>query len=91
MTCLNGYFQDPALESLAEGLMKAPGGAVAVWASSGFTDPGSQEVMDVAVMRELFGGARTLGEAMRRAKASVEDPDVRRSWVLFGDPTTQLR
>ena len=34
MTCLNGYFQDASLESLAESLMKAKhGGAVAVWAS----------------------------------------------------------
>jgi hypothetical protein len=30
MTCLNGYFQDPALDSLAESLLKAQGGAVAV-------------------------------------------------------------
>ena len=35
MTCLNGYFQDPVLDSLAESLLKAEhGGAVAVWASS---------------------------------------------------------
>jgi len=31
MTCLNGYFQDAALDSLAESLLKADGGAVAVW------------------------------------------------------------
>ncbi len=38
MTCLNGYFDDPALESLAESLLKAErGGAVAVWSSSGMT------------------------------------------------------
>jgi len=30
MNCLNGYFQDPALDSLAEALLKSPaGGAVA--------------------------------------------------------------
>ena len=38
MTCLNGYFQHPALDSLGESLIKAEhGGAVAVWASSGMT------------------------------------------------------
>ena len=38
MTCLNGYFQDPAMDSLAEALMKSEkGGAIAVWASSGMT------------------------------------------------------
>jgi hypothetical protein len=36
MTCLNGYFDDPGLDSLGESLLKAEqGGAVAVWASSG--------------------------------------------------------
>ena len=35
MTCLNGYFIDVKLESIAEALLQAPGGAVAVWASSG--------------------------------------------------------
>jgi len=33
----------------------------------------------------------TLGEAVRRAKAAVSDQDVRRTWILFGDPTTRLR
>lgn len=65
---------------------------MAVWASSGLTDRGSQEVMDLAVMRELFGGAgRSPGEAMRRAKAAIGDRDMRRSWVFFGDPTSRLR
>ena len=41
MTCLNGYFHDPyPTESLVESLLKAEGGgAIAVWASSGLTDP----------------------------------------------------
>src|SRR5258705_5347550 len=40
MTCLNGYFHDPALDSLAESLLKAEnGGAVAVWTSAGMTEP----------------------------------------------------
>ena len=39
MTCLNGYFHDPAFESLAQALMSAEGGgAVAVWAPSGMTE-----------------------------------------------------
>src|SRR6185295_16897800 len=36
MTCLNGYFQDAAIDSLGEAMLKAgDGGAVAAWASSG--------------------------------------------------------
>ena len=92
MTCLNGYFQD-LTESLAEALLKAPnGGAVAVWASSGLTEPEGQVLMDKEFLRLLFNGeSLTIGEAARRAKASTEDLDVRKSWILFGDPTTKLK
>jgi photosystem II stability/assembly factor-like uncharacterized protein len=93
MTCLNGYFQDPALDSLAESLLKAErGGAVAVWASSGMTTPDKQAMMDQEMFRLLFGrGTLTLGEATLKAKAATGDRDVRRTWILFGDPTMKLR
>ena len=40
----------------------------------------------------LFGNDLvTLGEATARAKASVSDQDIRKTWILFGDPTTYLR
>jgi hypothetical protein len=97
-TCLNGYFQDPGLDSLAESLMKAPrGGAVAVFASSGMTGPAGQ----AAINREMFGlifGSSTIegkpltfGEATLRARKAVGDVDVRRTYILFGDPTGRLR
>jgi hypothetical protein len=93
MTCLNGWFHDPYLESLAEALLKAEGGgAVAVWTSSGLTEPDKQVVMNKELIRLLFGrDAITLGEAVARAKASVDDQDIRRTWILFGDPTTRLK
>jgi hypothetical protein len=93
MTCLNGFFQNPYSETLAEGLMKAKGGgAVAVWTSSGLTEPDKQAVMNKELIRLLFNGELlTLGQATARAKASVSDQDVRKTWVLFGDPTTKLR
>jgi hypothetical protein len=92
MTCLNGYYQDPSLESLAESLMRAErGGAIAVWASTGMTSPGGQVVMNQEAYRLLFDGTLTLGEATRRAKAAVGDTDVRRTWVLLGDPSMKLR
>ena len=94
MTCLNGYFQDASLEGLAESLMKADhGGAVAVWASSGMSDVQPQTKMNQELFRLLFGANRrsmTLGEATMKAKAAVTDSDVRRTWILFGDPTTRL-
>lgn len=93
MTCLNGYYIDSNLDSLAETLLKAEnGGAVAVWASSGMTVPQSQAVANQALYRGLFAdNPLPLGEAVRGAKAATADSDVRRTWVLFGDPSMRLR
>jgi hypothetical protein len=93
MTCLNGYFQAPYMDTLVEALLKAPqGGAVAVWTSSGMTEPDKQAVMNNALIQLLFSGQSiTLGEAAARAKASVSDQDVRKTWIFFGDPSTMLK
>jgi hypothetical protein len=93
MTCLNGSYQNPARESLAESLLRADaGGAVAVWASSGMTEPTPQFAMSTVLYHQLFGSQSiTLGEAILRAKAGNADIDVRRTWILFGDPATRVR
>jgi len=93
MTCLNGLFDDLYVESLAETLLKAPqGGAVAVWASSALTEPDGQMPMNEALFQLLFHGPpTTLGDAVAQAKAATQDGEVRRTWILFGDPTMRLR
>jgi hypothetical protein len=93
MTCLNGFFQDVYYETLAESFLKArDGGAVAVWTSSGLTEPDKQAVMNKELIRLLFGRqSLTLGEATARAKAVTSDQDIRKTWILFGDPTTRLK
>jgi len=93
MTCVNGFFHDLYTESLAEALLKTKqGGALAVWASSGLTWPGGQVEMNKELVRLLFSGESvTLGEATIGAKAVVNDQDIRRTWILFGDPTTRLK
>lgn len=92
MTCLNGFFHDPTIESLGEALLKSPGGAIAVWASSGMTDASAQVQMNEEAIRQLFSGARlTIGEVAARAKAAASNVDVRRTWILLGDPATRLR
>ena len=93
MTCLNGFFQDPNSESLAETFMKAPlGGAVAVWTSSGLTYPGGQISMNKELIQLLFNGqGLTIGEAIMGAKQAAGNSDIRRTWILFGDPTLRLR
>jgi peptidase C25-like protein len=96
MTCLNGYFLDPSVDGLAEALMKARrGGAVAVWASSGMTFADGQVTMSRHLYNQLFSAPdlrpKTMGEAVNRAKAAVSDMDIRRTWILFGDPTMTTR
>ena len=92
MTCLNGFFHDAVIDSLGEAMLKARnGGSVAAWASSGMCDLGDQATMNREFYRLLFGGEMTVGEAAKNAKSSVRDMDVRRTWVLLGDPTTRLR
>jgi hypothetical protein len=91
-TCLNGLFHDLFTECLGEAVLKAPdGGAVAFWASSTLTDLNDQMAVNEALLREILSGETvTIGEAVRRAKAATRNRDVRRSWILFGDPSLQL-
>ena len=91
LTCLNGLFTDPYEESLGESLLRAPqGGAAVLWLSGALTQPGQQAVMGRRFLAELAAGRR-VGDAVRTAKLEVGDGDVRRSWVLLGDPTTTLQ
>jgi len=65
---------------------------VAVWTSSGLTDPEQQVPLNKELITLLFNGeGLTIGEAVMRAKQAVSDRDVRRTWILFGDPTLKLR
>lgn len=94
MTCLNGYAHDAGSDSLGESLLKAArGGAAAVWASSGMTSPNSQTAANRELYRLLFGLGQklTLGEAVMRAKASAPSSDVRRTWILLGDPAMRMK
>lgn len=93
MTCLNGYTSDAYIDSLGEALLKNPrGGAFAVWASSGITEPGGQAQMNGQLYRLLLGSnPMTLGDAVRQAKMSTVDLDVRRTWILLGDPSMRIK
>jgi hypothetical protein len=93
MDCLNGYFADPTLKSLAESILSAPnGGAVASFASSGLTIPDGQHEMGFKMFQLLYSGTpMAIGDASRLAKSATMDMDVRRTWILFGDPTLKIR
>jgi uncharacterized repeat protein (TIGR01451 family) len=92
MTCLNALFGDVYSTSLAEALLRVPnGGAVAVWASSGMSDPPPQSVANRELYRILAANPSiTIGELVARAKAGTPDHDVRTTWNLLGDPTLKL-
>jgi hypothetical protein len=92
MDCLNGFFQDVYATSLSTALMLAPnGGAVAVWASSGFTGAAPQATMNQALLSGWAANpSLPIGKAILNSKAGIVDPDVRRTWNLFGDPAMQL-
>ena len=91
--CLNGYYMDPFLSCLGEDFVRAPnGGAVAAWASAGLSGPDAQRVMFERFYVVLFDGStENIGDAVREAKKATPDRDVRRSWILLGDPLTRVR
>jgi hypothetical protein len=84
---------DVYTESLATALMISPnGGAVAVWASSGLTAPSPQFQMDQTLVKTLAGSPwMPVGDAIMLAKSGIADQDVRRTFILFGDPTMRLK
>ena len=90
--CLNGLFQDVYAQSLSKALILAPnGGAVAVWASSGFTDQPPQASMNLALLQQLSTNPNaSLGLMILRAKNVTTDNDVRRTWILLGDPSMKF-
>jgi subtilisin-like proprotein convertase family protein len=96
MNCLNGLFDsiygDYGEASLAEALQRAPnGGAVAVWASSSVSPAETQSLVNEELFRLVFSGTYgTVGEAVAMAKRVVSNPDLRRSWIFFGDPAMRL-
>jgi len=91
LTCLNGYFIIPTIDSLATTLLTdTAGGAVGVIASSSLTEFAPQKQLGDALLGNLFTGA-TVGEALIQAKRAISDPDVQKSYLLFGDPSMRVR
>ena len=97
-TCLNGSYMELGNDSLAEALVKAPqGGGIAAWASSGLTEPSAQVTISQALYKSLFGGRSSrvgtvrLGDAIRTAKGTTSDIDIRHTWILIGDPTMKIK
>lgn len=91
MTCLNAFFQDVYTTSLGEALLQSSnGGAIAMWTSSGLTIPLDQVGAANALARTLVTTTTTLGDAIVAAKKTISDEDVKKTWVLLGDPSMRL-
>ncbi|MCG8586575.1 MAG: C25 family cysteine peptidase, partial [Pirellulales bacterium] len=71
LACYTGAFDEPR-DCLAEHMLRAEGGPVAVLAGSRVTMPYANSVLSLAMMEEMFRMRRaTLGEVIRRAKVSL--------------------
>jgi uncharacterized repeat protein (TIGR01451 family) len=93
MDCLNGYFQDVYAQPLGVVLLLAPnGGAVATFASTGLNQPAPQTQLDKLVVQNALSGLRpTLGDTILKAKSQINDLNVRKTFVLFGDPAMRFK
>jgi hypothetical protein len=97
MDCLNGYFHQPSLNSLAEELLKADGkGVVAAFAPSSLSVHWSAKLYHEALVRELASGRHErLGDALLAAQAAYlaagARPDLLRTYQLLGDPALRIR
>jgi hypothetical protein len=83
MTCLNGMFQDVYRDCLAEQLLSAPGGAVAVWASADLYDAGAQSALASA----FASNANTMALGAAAHGARLATGGAGRAMIFFGDPT----
>lgn len=96
-TSVNGLFNHPFDHSLAESMLWAEnGGVVAAIAPAAVTPDNVYEAMATAFFRELNDpGVRTIGEALRQAKATTglppEAADALHVFNLLGDPALRIR
>jgi hypothetical protein len=93
LTCLNGNYNNVFSDGLAKTAVKANGGAVASWASSGETTADVQEIMAARFYNQVgLGNIERIGDAVKDAKTVLTfGRDVRLSWVLLGDPTLRIK
>ena len=96
MNCLNGYFQFPLFDSLAESLLKAEGkGVIAAFSPSGLSLDGPAHLYHRLLLTELLhGGHDTLGDAILAAQSKYVDAggylELLKIYTLLGDPALRL-
>jgi hypothetical protein len=97
MNCLNGYFFAPALDSLAEALVKADDkGAIAALSPSGLSLDDAAHAYHMALVTHVASGQHSrLGDALLAAQndyaATGVFPELLRVYNLLGDPAMRSR
>lgn len=96
MNCLNGYFQFPYFDALAEALVKAEGrGAIAAFSPSGLSLNDAAHAFHRALLKELLEADHgRLGDAVLAAQAAYAESGALEEMLviyhLFGDPALIL-
>ena len=72
-------------------LLNNQGGAIAVVSSSALTDAQPQALLDRKLVQQLMQNNPTLGDAFVQAKSGIKVKDVRKTYLLFGDPLLKLK
>lgn len=96
LTCFAGRYEMPAVQNLGEALLlRAQGGAVAVWSPSGASRNAPAIDLAAAFYRAVFQeGCGTLGLAIRQAQRAVQNnvfsQDTLAVYNLLGDPALRI-
>lgn len=89
MTCYSAPFDNPTEDSIGERFLREPGkGAVAVFAASWRNAPST--TFSKNLVKELLVSGATIGEAIVRAKQSIDDRTLVEMYNLLGDPAVVL-
>lgn len=96
MTCAVGQFAIPGFDSLAEQLVRGPGGAAAAWSPTGWALNGHSRELDAAFVQALRGPAQVrLGDAVVEALGNYarlgHDPALLDLFDLLGDPAMMVK
>ncbi len=97
MTCMAGNFGHPGYDGFNEQLvLKADGGAIAVWASSGLSYNKRSKELCQGFYKAVFNdGEKVLGDAIRRSQENYadlgEDMYHLELYNLVGDPALELK
>ena len=97
MNCLNGYFVQPNLDSLAEAFLKAEGrGTIAAFSPSGLSLDGPAHIFHRALVNQIANGNHPrLGDAVLAAQQayafSGHMPELLGVYNLFGDPAMKIQ